>query len=260
MNKSDIASIGMGLAGVAISFATGWFVSKSVTTKKLRAVLEQELKDMEKYFERRGTENTAKRNVTKPSPQELFEDQHGREELDTILGAYRTDAETFREVNDGRAPTDEELRILGEPEAEYEEPHTSSNVFTLVEPTDVGDEIDPPLVIRTPDKPYVIPIVSFMDPEEDYENYDKITITYYAEDGVLTDDADKVITEIDKTVGLSNLKKFGKDSDNEDIVYVRNERISTDFEIARVEASYTSVVLGFDAKTAKKTIRMREDD
>lgn len=261
MNTVYIKSLGLGLGGVALGFGLGWFISKSVTTKTLRTVLEQELKDMENYFERRGTETTAKRNVTKPSPQELFEDQHGREELDTIISAYRSDAETFREVNDGRAPTDDELRAMGEPESEELSNLRTDSVFDMPNPEDVGDEIDPPIILRTPDKPYVIPIGDFMsDVEEDYEDYDKITITYYSEDGVLTDDADKVIPDIDKSIGLLNLKKFGKDSDNADIVYVRNERIKTDFEIARVDGSYTKIVLGFDSKTSKKELRMREDD
>jgi len=260
MNKVYINSL-LGIGGIALGFGVGWVVSKSVTTKKLRVVLEKELKDMEKYFDRRGTEKVAKRNLTKPTPQELFEDQHGREELDTIISAYTSDAETFREINDGRAPTDDELRALGEPDAEPEELRTTSSVFELIDPEDVGDEIDPPLIIRTPDKPYVIPIGDFMsDVEEDYEDYDKLTITYYSGDQVLTDDADKVIPEIDKTIGLLNLKKFGKDSDNADIVYVRNEKLKTDFEIARVDGSYTSIVLGFEAKSSKKTIRAREDD
>ena len=262
MNTQYMKYLGLGLGGVAVGFGAGWFISKAVTTKKLRTVLEQELKDMEGYFDRRASEKMAKLNVTKPTPKELFEDYHGREELDTITQAYRTDAEEFRDLHDGRVPTDDELRAMGEPEldeSEIEELRTT-NVFDSPEPEDVGDEIEPPLIIRNPDKPYVITIEDFMNPEEDYEDYDRVTITYYEGDGVLTDDADKTIPDVDKTVGTSNLRKFGKGSDNADIVYVRNERINTSFEIARVEGSYTSIVLGFDAKPSKRTQRMREDD
>lgn len=262
MNKEYSKYLGLGLGGLTIGFGVGWFISKSVTTKKLRSILEQELKDMEGYFDRRSTEKTAKLNVTKPTPKELFEDYHGLEELETITSAYRTDAEEFRDLNDGRAPTDDELRTMGEPmdpDEELLELRTVS-IFDSPEPEDVGPEVDPPLAVYTPDKPYVIPIGDFMNPEADFEDYDKITITYYEDDEVLTDDADKTFSDVDGTVGLMNLKKFGRNSDNPDIVYVRNERLNTDFEIARVAGSYTQIVLGFEAKPSKRTQRVREDD
>lgn len=264
MNKEYTKYLGLGLGGLTIGFGVGWFISKSVTTKKLRVILEQELKDMEGYFDRRSTEKTAKLNVTKPTPKELFEDYHGREELETITSAYRTDAEEFRDLNDGRVPTDEDLQAYlktedKDPDEELLELRTVS-VFDSPEPEDVGPEVESPFDFRNPSKPYVIPIGDFMNPEEDFEDYDKITITYYEEDEVLTDDADKTFSDVDGTVGLMNLKKFGRNSDNPDIVYVRNERINTDFEIARVAGSYTQIVLGFDAKPSKRTQRVREDD
>lgn len=260
MNKTYIKYLGLGLGGAAVGFGSGWLISKSVTTKKLRAILEKELKDMESYFDRRMTENASKRNLDKPSPKELFEDFHGQEQLAILTEQYQTtDAEIFRELNEGRVPTTEELETMVESADALEELRAIS-VFDSSEPEDVGDEIDPPFLIRTPDKPYIIPIGDYMNPEDDFENYDRITITYYDEDKVLTDDADKTIPEIDKTVGLANLKKFGKDSDNPDIVYIRNEKLQTDFEIARVSGSYTQIVLGFDSKPSKRTKRLKEDD
>lgn len=263
MNKTYIKYLGLGLGGVAVGFGSGWLISKSVTTKKLRVVLEKELKDMEGYFDRRMTENAAKRNLDKPSPQELFEDFHGKEQLAILTEQYQTtDAEKFRELNEGRVPTNEELAAMGDPEfeANYHEELRVTSVFDSLEPEDVGEEVDPPFLVRTPEKPYIIPIGDYMNPEDDFEDYDRITITYYDEDEVLTDDADKVIPDVNKTVGTANLKRFGKDSDNPDIVYIRNEKLRTDFEIARVSGSYTKIVLGFDSKPSARTKRLREDD
>jgi hypothetical protein len=53
-------------------------------------------------------------------------------------------------------------------------------------------------------------------------------LTYYS-DGVLTNDWDEVIENIEGTVGEANLKEFEK-SDNDDM-YVRNDEVELDYEI-----------------------------
>lgn len=77
-------------------------------------------------------------------------------------------------------------------------------------------------------KPYII------TPDEFGEKYDEgyinETLTYYA-DGVLTDDADVIIEDVDGMVGLDSLNHFGEY--DEDAVYVRNEKHKTDYEILR---------------------------
>lgn len=72
--------------------------------------------------------------------------------------------------------------------------------------------------------PYVIPPEEFGSIEE----YDTESLTYYA-DGVLTDDFDNEIEDVDFMVGKDSLTHFGEYED--DSVFVRNDRIKTDFEI-----------------------------
>lgn len=72
-------------------------------------------------------------------------------------------------------------------------------------------------------KPYVIP------PEEfDEGDYQTETLTYYA-DGVLTDDFDNVIENVEAMVGEDSLNHFGEYEP--DSVYVRNDAFKTDYEI-----------------------------
>lgn len=84
-------------------------------------------------------------------------------------------------------------------------------------------------------KPYVI------TPEEfgDQDGYDISTLTYYS-DGVLTDDFDEVIEDIEGLVGEDSLEHFGEYED--DSVFVRNDISRTDYEILRDERSYSEVV------------------
>ena len=51
----------------------------------------------------------------------------------------------------------------------------------------------------------------------------------YYEDGVLADDWDEPIEDIDKVVGKDSLTHFGEYED--DSVYVRNDRLKCEYEI-----------------------------
>ena len=75
-------------------------------------------------------------------------------------------------------------------------------------------------------RPYVI------SPDEfgEKDGYENVTLTYYA-DGVLTDYFDNVISNVDEVVGFDSLDHFGEYED--DVVFVRNEKMETDYEILR---------------------------
>lgn len=83
-------------------------------------------------------------------------------------------------------------------------------------------------------KPYVIPPADF-DTEDDY---DVISLTYYA-DGVLTDEQNNPIEDVDKLVGRDSLTHFGEYE--EDAVHVRNDEMRCDFEILRDLSNYSDV-------------------
>lgn len=85
------------------------------------------------------------------------------------------------------------------------------------------------------DEPYVIP------PEEfgEFEDYEHISLTYYA-DGVLTDDQNELVDDVDDVVGLDSLNTFG---DYEpDSVHVRNDKLMCDYEILKDPRNYSDVI------------------
>ena len=85
--------------------------------------------------------------------------------------------------------------------------------------------------------PYVI------EPEEFEEladvGYDSDNLTYYA-DGILADDLDNIIEDVENTVGFEALEKFGDIDD--DSVFVRNDDLRCDYEIVRDLRRYSDVV------------------
>lgn len=73
-------------------------------------------------------------------------------------------------------------------------------------------------------KPYVIEPGEFGEAD----GYDVVSLTFYA-DGVLTDDFDNEIEDVEGLVGKDSLNHFGEYE--EDSVFVRNDLYKTDFEI-----------------------------
>ena len=87
------------------------------------------------------------------------------------------------------------------------------------------------------DKPYVIQPSDFGE----FDDYEKISLTYTA-DGVLLDDMNEIVDDIEETVGEDSLEHFGEYED--DSVFIRNDRLRCDYEILRDNRSFSDVAEG----------------
>ncbi len=114
------------------------------------------------------------------------------------------------------------------------------NVFTDADSASGEWDYDEELKTRTPDKPYII------EHDEFYQS-DMIstTLTYFEGDGALADDSDEHIPDIEGTVGSENLARFGHGSRDNNILYIRNEKLDLLIEVVRNQGKYTEQVLGF---------------
>lgn len=95
--------------------------------------------------------------------------------------------------------------------------------------------LERPPIPENPEGPYIIP------PEEFgvCQGYELITLTHY-NDGVLADDMDEVMEDTDNSVPSHYADHFGEYE--EDVVYVRNDRLRVDFEIVRDLRDFQDVV------------------
>lgn len=84
------------------------------------------------------------------------------------------------------------------------------------------------------ERPYVISPEDFGELDE----YEKVSLTYYA-DGVLTDEDDEVIDDVEDIIGEDSLTHFGEYED--DSVFVRNDILKTDYEILLDQRNYSEV-------------------
>lgn len=135
---------------------------------------------------------------------------------------------------------------LGEPEVR--------NVFVNNVPIDDNFDYEEELKNRDESYPYVISEEEFLQGEPDYSQN---KMTWFEEDGQLVDDEDTMIPESDPIVGDSNLLRFGHGSKDNNVVYIRNERLEIDIEVVRDMGSYVKSVLGFDQESLEHSDRHR---
>ena len=144
------------------------------------------------------------------------------EEIDNVKTFYEKEAETYKEKFDQSESKDkvEEIR----PAILYKRYHATKE----------AQEIHPGESNLS--TPYIITPEQY---DETMYTQDKITLTYYNGDGVLAGDDDERV-ELSCIGGEEVLGHFGEYHD--DTVYVRNERLGTDYEIVFSESSYSDMV------------------
>ena len=83
--------------------------------------------------------------------------------------------------------------------------------------------------------------------------HEKVGLTYYEEDDTLMYDVNEIIVDNpDKLVG-DFAEKFGTFKDEDpDMVYIRNLKTKTDYEIVRVKNSYQQAILGVKPEEKEK--------
>lgn len=112
---------------------------------------------------------------------------------------------------------------------------------------------------RTEEAPYILHHDEFMHAEVGYK---QLSLTYFEGDDVLVDDEDRPIEEVESTVGNDNLLKFGHGSKDNNVLYIRNDRMELDFEVIRTKSKYTVDVLGYIEHSDRRTKirKFRGDD
>jgi hypothetical protein len=121
--------------------------------------------------------------------------------------------------------------------------------LTLAEPVELSvfnqveneQDVEAEVRQRTEEAPYIISKDEFF---ADEAGHDQITITYYLGDGVLADERDQPMEDIDSAVGDDNIPRFGHRSEDPNILYVRNHVLGTDFEITLSKGKYSVEVAG----------------
>lgn len=155
-----------------------------------------------------------------------------QDEIDSVKEVYR-ERNRHIEAHEETAQesveiTKAEIEKAEERVREYVDYRTITKEYVSEEEHEEVDKMEGP-------RPRVIP------PDEFGElyDYDQFSLTYYA-DGVLTDEWDNPLEDVDDVVGLDSLQTFGKYE--EDSVFVRNDAMRADYEILRDPRDYADVI------------------
>ncbi len=97
-----------------------------------------------------------------------------------------------------------------------------------------------------------IMIISMDDYDSD-RSHNKEPIGYYEGDTTFANAAEEIIDDPVSIFGPNIHLHFGEESQDPDIVYVRNENNGVDYEITRIHNSYSVVVMGIPEEKPKES-------
>lgn len=226
------------IATAAVAMAIGGLVGYKVAERKL----------MREFEERLDRETDALRRMHKTdykSPEDMVEQLHG--EAVEAVREYQAEGGT----------------VMGTPVHVV----TSPVAYDKIRPSTVKvnrDEPEEEVVRRRvfePDEEHG-PIFIISAEENAEGSYEDATLTYYAQDGVITFANDEVMEDREKFIGgtdVAALENFGGISGDDNVVYVRNEVLLMDYEILRHPGSYVKEVLDqeYVPPTERPSQRMR---
>lgn len=233
---------GVGLLGLAAGGALGYFLTRRQLESKYNTIVEEEIAEMREHYRRKlvGAENT----ILKPELETLV-DQQGYKSNDEAPPMVVTPPASVVEAA-------EAAKEEGVVETKAPDPEETRNIFRDT-PSSEWDE-HKERAQRSPVRPYVIRY-----DEREELGYEVITYTYYEDDDVVCNEKDEVIDASDREriIGEKNLDRFGHGSDDDDIVYVRNDALQMEMEIVKSDKSYAEEVHGFKHSVSRRT-RERE--
>jgi len=119
------------------------------------------------------------------------------------------------------------------------EGYDKSNVFD--NPNETGWDWEAELSARRPEFPYILHVTEYMESEM---GYTQKTYTYYNEDDILADENEVKVLRPDKVIGRD--LRFGHGTSDPSVVYIRNEKLETEYEVCLFHGSYAREVEGLE--------------
>ena len=195
--------------GAAVGSVASWYILKT----KYEQIAQEEIDSVKAKF-----------SVPKVPPYEGPETSEEEQKLE--VKHHISEKPDLMEYARKLAAKEKYAKHSSEPEEEENE-NEEDDSETLPPPPDVNE--------NPQDRPYVI------SPDEfgEFDDYAKITLTFY-EDDKLADENDELVEDMDNVVGVDSLNHFGEYED--DAIYVRNDRLKCDYEILRDQRTYDDIL------------------
>lgn len=156
-----------------------------------------------------------------------FAKYKSRQEIDDIVAGFEEERKSYEEKESSSELSDAEQRAYGKKlrEEGYLDEDTEDDVNSNEEKELCPEEY--------PDVPYVISYNQFSF--EHTEDYDKVPLEYYDENGVLVNDSNEIL-DICQVIGEDALNHVGEEEEN--LVFVRNDKYGSDYEVQVIHSKY----------------------
>ncbi len=228
-----------GLVGAIIGGTVGYLVTKRFMKAKYEQIVEEEIANAKEFYRalnKKEDFRTPAKAAEKLHPDSLVVVTEAADAIRSYQGEDGDDEDDY----------EEEVEEVGEVE-----------VFLEDHPEDDDWDIEEEMKTRTPDAPYIISSEEFMlnEPENS-----QTTLTYYLGDGTLADEREQEIPFVEPVVGEENLYHFGRGSGDDNLVYIRNERLGADYEVVKSDGKYAYEVLGFQHSDGGARGRIQENE
>lgn len=241
--KRVVIAGGVALVAFTAGSGAGYLYARNKLMEQYDEKMEAEIRRTEEFLERKYKRQAKVAEFATPekAAETLGVDIPETEEEGSASLAEATEA--IRRYHPDTPPPSE-VRTVKHPLATVPRQPVERNIFTDPKPVagvdfDYADEV----AARDAEKPYIISAEEFEQTE-----FDTAELTWYDGDNVLTDSKDDVIPEFEyeRFIGSEENLRFGHRSDQNHIVYIRNERLAMDFEVARHGGKYSVAVAGFN--------------
>lgn len=222
----------MFVLGAAAGATGAYFYMKN----KYETLIDEEVESVKEAFEKDLEERVEKikKDLTQtypdenPSPQtkhvpeEKDNEEIDKNDLNGLLAKKATNKPSPGDILKNKEGYKKEIIRYNEC---FKTDETDDNNFEAI----IDKTLDPGI---TPSNPIVI------SPDEfgEDETYDKVSLYYYT-DGIVADDNDEVVEDVDALIGYSSLETFGEYED--DAVHVKNEGVKTYYEILRCDKTFS---------------------
>jgi len=228
--------------GVAVGATIGVLVVRDHYKSKFEQELEEQTLSIKYAFRQAAAAKEDNENV----PPHLMEeaDYIAREEAREVEAAPAAIINQYTQLirEQGYIMVEgERYETGGDPDPDDETTTNEDSVAAIFNPEDIPE--------RVPGRPFVIGVAEYMNETD----YDKVSLVYYDEDGVLADDRDQIV-DLNIIGGLT--EHFGRGSQDPLIVYIKNEKLGTIFEVVKDEQSYTKLILKME-ETESRPIRRK---
>lgn len=249
--NNPIALAGFFVVGLAIGGVVAYKIAEQRVTLKYEDIMTQEMEKARTFYMKLAKSGEFE------SPESAVETLVPEDVVEAVRSYQGREKTPYNRPEDVVVveETEEVVKYYNSDTFEPEERKGAveeRNVFvdSASDPQDWDYDVEKKIREQNPDDPYV---VSFEEYSENSENHEQVTLTYYSGDDTLADERDQPIDNTGYTVGDDNLLRFGAGSHDPNVVYIRNERLSMDFEVLKSRGKYAKEVLGID--TPDETLR-----